>query len=224
MAEYATLAALKARVDLNSSTQHDAVLTSLIVASSKKLDRFCNRPDGFVAVATATARTFVGNGKAVLWIDECTSISMVAVKDAVTDTTYTDWTTSDWQAGRGDPLSPDLNHTPYEFLTVTPWGDYGYFTSGRYLGQRGFSPEPSATGRAVATVQITAKWGYAVAVPTDISEACLMQAVRWWKRYQSGMSDTLASGELGTLLYTSALDPDIAGILKAGRYIRHTVG
>ena len=224
MAEYATLAALKDRVDLNSSTQHDTVLLSLIVASSEKLDRYCNRPDGFLSVATATAHTYAGNGKAVQWIDECTSITTVAVKASVTDTTYTDWTTSDWQAGRGDPLSPDLNHTPYQFITVTPWGSYGYFTSGRYMGQRGFTPEPGSTGRGVATIQVTAKWGYATTVPTDIREACLMQAVRWWKRYQSGMSDTLASGELGTLLYTTSIDPDVASILKGGRYIRHTVG
>ena len=211
MADYATLAALKDRVQISAST-YDATLESLITAASRKIDRLCRRPDGFVALTTATARYYAGSGGPIQWIDECTNITTVSVKEAITDTTYTDWTTSDWAAGRGDSANPDLNHTPYEFLTVTPWGDYSYFPSGRF------------SGATVTTVKVTAKWGYATAVPYDIAEATLMQAVRWWKRLQSGMSDTLASGELGMMLYQMQLDPDIAGILRDGRYVRHTVG
>jgi len=50
-----------------------------------------------------------------------------------------------------------------------------------------------------------------------------MQASRWYKRYQSAMTDTLATGETGTLIYEKSLDPAIKRILVDGRYIRKTV-
>jgi hypothetical protein len=51
-----------------------------------------------------------------------------------------------------------------------------------------------------------------------------MQSARWYKRLQGAMSDALASADLGELLYVQKLDPDIAGILLDGRYVRPAVG
>ena len=64
MAEYGTLTALKDRIGTNV-TQHDTVLSSLIVSASQKIDRYCNRPDGFISLATAIARTFPGSGTGI---------------------------------------------------------------------------------------------------------------------------------------------------------------
>ena len=71
---------------------------------------------------------------------------------------------------------------------------------------------------------MTARWGYAATTPDDIVLACIMQVVRWLKRMEGVMSDALASADLGTLLYTQSIDPDIAGILKDGGYMRMVVG
>jgi hypothetical protein len=50
-----------------------------------------------------------------------------------------------------------------------------------------------------------------------------MQSARWYKRLQGAMSDALASGELGMLLYQKSLDPDIRRILVDGRYINSVI-
>ncbi|UCC74285.1 MAG: hypothetical protein JSV86_06940, partial [Gemmatimonadota bacterium] len=131
--------------------------------------------------------------------------------------------TGDWIAFTGDPESPDFNSLPYTGIMIDPDGTYSYFTSGSYTGRGGFRPTSTVT-RGTPTVRVKAKWGYASSVPYDVKEAALMQSARWFKRLQSSMADTLASGELGTLLYRQALDPDIRRLLIDGRYVRPPMG
>ena len=225
MADYATEQEIRNRIGKTTRTD-DATLEALATAASRAIDRFYNRPDSyFVADSTATARTYAGSGQAVQRIDDCVSISQVAVKDSVTDDTYTPWTTDDWQAGRGDPVSnPDFNRTPYTWIQCKPGGNYSSFTSGQYRGLKGFSIELDLASHAVPTVQVTAKWGGYASVPSLIKEAACMQVARWYKRFQSAMADSLAAPEFGELIYRQQLDPDVKFILRLGRYGRAAVG
>lgn len=234
MADYATITELKARID-KEHTDDDTILTAIITGASRAIDNYCNRPDGFVALTSAAARVYGGSGNAIQSIDECVEVTAVAVKDSVTDSTYTAWAASDWIAFSGDPEDPDFNGLPYTYLMADANGDYSVFTSG-YLGgyanqdyyfNNANSPRyhhNPRTARRQATVQVTAKWGYSVTVPAPIKEACCMQSARWYKRYASAFSDVLASGELGQLFYRQALDPDIGMILVDGRYVKPAVG
>ena len=230
MAGYATLAEVKARMQ-KTDTDADAFLTGTIDAVSRAIDNFCNRPDGFEASDAATARYLSGNGRAILLINECVEVTAVAVKDAVTDATYTAWITpttnmagdGDWLAFSGDPKDPDFNSLPYSALMTDLNGDYRTFTSGRFLGLRGFRPEGDAS-RSVPTVRITAKWGYSQNVPVPIKEACIMYVVRWYKREQGAMASVLASTELGTIEFFRTLDPDFNFITAFGRYVRPATG
>jgi hypothetical protein len=206
MATYATLSLFKAYLE-KTDTADDGMLSQLLGASSTAIDRYCKRPDGFIAVSTASARYYVGHGRDYQIIDECTSISSVEVKDSATDTTYTSWTTSDYDYAAGGPDSPDFNHTPYTVLFVKPSGGYSRFTRGTW----GRSRTP--------TVKVTATWGYATYCPDEIETACMMQAARWWKRLQGAMADSLASPEMGTLMYLKQLDPDVQQILIGGGYV-----
>jgi len=221
---YATVAVLKAEINLVSASD-DATLTRLLDAATRAIDRFCNRPDGFEADVIASARYYAGRGKPYELIGECVEISTVAVKDSATDTAYTAWTSpttsyagdGDWIPCTGDPTYPEFGVLPYTMLLTDPNGDYASFTSGRFSHRHGFRPT-STVSRGIPTVEVTARWGYSVLVPDDIEEACVMIAARWYKRLQSGQADTLASGELGQLLYTMKIDPDVALILTSGRY------
>lgn len=215
---YGTAIELRARID-KTSTVDDTVLTAIIAAAERNINRACNRPDGFEATDSA-ARIFTGQGKPYLLIDETPDISLVAVKDSSTDTAYTSWLPGDWIACRGDPRSPDFNSLPYDLLMVDPTGDESHFTSGFY----GMRVHSQGVRWGVPTVQVTANWGYSFVAPADIREACLMQAARWFKRFQSSMADVLASDELGALLYRQSLDPDIKRLLNDGRYIKPTIG
>jgi len=218
---YATPAELKAEMNINVTT-YDAVLTKALEGATLCLDQICNRPDGFVSDAVASARVFSGSGKNYQYIPECTSISLVAVKESITATTYTSWDTTDWISFRGDLEFPDFNSTPYEGLFIDfANGSESIFTSGRMSGGGGWgSGDRSAVVIAQPTVQVTAKWGYATTCPADIHEVCMMQAARWYKRFQSGMSDTMATAEFGALMYRQVIDPDVKLILSNGRRIR----
>ena len=99
-------------------------------------------------------------------------------------------------------------------------GKDAWFLSARVPSRLRYNPR-SAHG--LPTVRVTAPWGYAIATPPEIREATVMQAARWYKRMQSSMSDTLADGELGMLLYRKALDPSIQRILVDGRYVKRMV-
>ena len=206
MANYCTVSEIRAELDKSDVTD-DTVLIRLIQAATRNIDRACHRLDGFVADATATARTYMGNNDNFLRVDEFVGEASVQVKPAATSS-YEAWTTSDFIECAGDKRFPDYNPAakglPYTALRVDPNGDYSIFYA----------------DTEYPTVEVTARWGFATSVPPDIKEACIMQVVRWLKRLRSGMSDTLASTDLGTLMYTKSLDPDVLRILRDGRYIR----
>lgn len=232
---YATVAELRAHID-KVTTGDDAALLAMLEAATANIDRAINqfRPgyEYFNANPIADARTYPGSGLQYQRIDHCIEITLVAVKDAVTDSTYTSWAPADWIAYSGSHTRPNFNDLPYTGIMIAPGGDYSWFTSGRY-GSKKFFFAPSMDqqlsphfqqGRMTPTVQVTAKWGYSDSPPADIREACIMQAARWYKRLQSSMADVLASGELGQLLYQKSLDPDIKRILVDGRYMRPALG
>lgn len=219
---YATPQELRSQIG-KTSVLSDGDLETILAAAERNINRACNRPDGFLALTTATARRYAGSGRPYQFIDECVEVSLVEVKDSATDSSYDSWTSSDWIVARGDPEYPDYNSTPYDLVLVDPTGDESIFTSGKYTTRGGFRPRTDVH-RGVPTVRVTARWGYAAAVPDDIHEACLMQATRWFKRLEGAMADALASGELGMMLYRQSLDPDIKRLLVDGRYVRPTTG
>jgi len=231
---YATLAQFKAEIDLkDTDATWTATITRLLDSATGNIDRFCNRPDGFIADEVASARYYVGSGKPYQLVDEFVELPAVAVKGSSSDDedSYTAWTIgtlgttteADVFAVTGDPKLPDYVSTPYTMLIVGANGDHSVFTSGSYSFKSGFRPYTTVPG-GVPTVEVTAKWGYATTVPAEINTACIMQAARWFKRLQSAMADTLASSEMGTLMYTKGLDPAIQQILVNGRYVKPMTG
>jgi hypothetical protein len=216
---YATVEELREEIDKTSNTA-DLTLVRLLDAASRNIDRACGVEDGgFIADLSANARVYTGRGKPWLRIDPCTQITLVAAKESLTSSTYTSWASTDWIEFSGDAENPDFNSTPYDAIMVDITGDYTVFLSGLATVVAGFRFKPTTQEkRGIPTVQVTARWGLADTVPDDIRFATLFQAARWHKRLQAGGSDTLASGELGTLMYTKTLDPAVRRILIDGRW------
>lgn len=219
---YATAIELRAQMTKTSSLK-DTEIDALLAGAERTINRVVNRPDGFIADTVASTRIWAGSGKPYQFIDENVEITLVEVKDSPTDTSYTAWAATDWIAAKGGPREPNYNELPYDLLIVDPTGDEVIFFSGKLTTRGGFRPI-SDVSRGVPTVRITAKWGYSVAVPDDIKEACIMQAMRWFKRTEGAMSDALASAELGMLLYRQTIDPEIKLILFQGRYVKPMIG
>lgn len=224
---YATEAELRLQVERTGTQGAGASsnLQLLLDAASETIDGFCNRPDGFVADSVASARVYAGTGGTVQLIDECVEITQVAVKDGITSATYRVWAATDWIPFTGDPKDPNFNRLPYTGIMVNPGGSRLLFISGRLDAWPGFQPIlERATLRGAPTVQVTAKWGYSVAAPKRVQEACLAQAARWYKRGESSWADTLGSQDMGTLMFKKALDPDIEMMLVNGRLVRPAIG
>lgn len=223
-AEYCTVD--QVREDIGKvNADRDHIIRRDIKAASRVIDRVCNRiEDGFVAPSTAVTREFVGSGTRVQWIDEAAAISLVEVKTSRDTATYTAWAATDWRPATGDPRTPDFNRTPYQLLLIPSGSDYSIFTGGRTARMNGFRPLPDdeELGWVEPTVRVTAKWGYALVVPDDISLACSIQVARWFKRGESSWADTLGNADTGIIMYRKKLDPDIQLILKDGRWIRPT--
>ena len=224
MANYCTAAELRTQIEKTGTTGSgtDAALGVIIEAVSRSIDNYTNRPDGFVAV-TAAARYYTGLGHSYLLIDDCTTVTEVAVKDSYTDTTYTTWAATDWQAASGGPDRYNWNRTPYTMVVVLPTGDYSVFLDGMGNGRDLFTGLRTGEnyGRAVPTVKVTATWGYSAAAPAQIKQATIALSARWFKQGQGAWSDTLASPELAQLIYRKE-NVDIQMMLK--RFVRPAIG
>lgn len=211
MTVYATAAELRARFSNKADTADDTTLLALLTAASRAIDGFCHRErDGFEASDTATARTFVGGGGTVCWIDECVAVTAVAVKTSANETSYSSWATTDWQAGGGYPDNGRFT-PPYVWISILPTGSQTAFTNGRFGSY------------AVPTVQVTAKWGYAASGSTALNvvkEATIAQALRWYQRFKSGWTDTTANAEFGQQVYERVLDAHIQMMLVEGGLVR----
>lgn len=225
MANYATAAELRTQMEKTGVTgaASDTALGVILEAVSRAIDGYYNRPDGLVAPVVATARTYAGQGLPFIFIDDCIDVTAVAVKDSATDTTYTAWATTDWTPFTGDPEDPDFNTLPYTGVMVDPAGDHSVFTSGRFTTRGGFRPS-TGVARGAETVQVTAKWGYASAVPPAIKELTLVLAARLYKKGLSSHVDIVSSDQFGQMAYRELSATEIRLMLDGMRLYRPAMG
>ena len=228
---YSTLALLKLAMQ-KTDTADDSLLSIFLEASTRAIDNFCHRPDGFTAQTLATARFYRGSGGVAQYIDECVEIEAVAVRDSSLDTDFEAWTSpttnmsgdGDWFAFAGSEKEPNYNRLPYNAIMVDPKGDQSWFTAGStqdaYFGGR----TPSRVLAVLPTVRITAKWGYSVEVPEDIRAACQMQTMIWYKRQQGSGATILANSDLGSLEIFATIDPMVKLVLSMGGYVVPATG
>ena len=218
--EYATHGELKDRIK-KLGTASDHVIDAFLDAAKAFINDYYNRPDGFIALTTATARLYAGSGTTYQRIDDCIAVTALGVKDSATDSTYTSWASSDYILFSGSAKNPNFNKLPYTGLMIDPNGDYSHFTGSQFTNRRGFRPM-STVSRNVPTVQVTAKWGYSATVPPLIKEITIAMATVWFKQSEGAWADTLSSVELGQLLYQKE-NNYILGMLKRGRFKRPNV-
>lgn len=226
---YAEADDLRASLSQNS-TADDTVLEFLLDTASSFIDHHCNRKEyGFLALKTATALEFPGNGQRYIYIPECMAITVVKVKEDPTGTFETTIAAGEYRGFRGSPkrtTSIKYGRTPFHGVILLPGGSKASFIDGRYRARPGFKPiDDDIEVVYFPTVEVTARWGYADAIPNQIRTATIMQAMRWYKRMAGGMGDALASPDLGQMQFVKKLDPDIDAILHMTGLVRpHIIG
>lgn len=165
---YVTLVELKGYLSVGD-TVDDTVLTSSLAAASAGINDVCGRQ--FNDAGVASARLFRPRDHEVCWVDDfSTTVGLVVRTDLDADGVFEQtWTAADYELHPLNGVVSGVPGWPFEKLVAVAFTYY--FPSGRrdYLGS-GFG-----SIRRAASVQVTARWGWA-AVPEAIKTACKITA------------------------------------------------
>ena len=201
MADYCTFLEIKqsmpdSTLATMAGTEHATAFSAMITSASRLIDREVGRWANYFYPSTdGETRYFDGSGSHVQEIDECLSITTLAVSESgeICSTGYTTWVDTEYYvvpynyAALGQPFYK----LRLDRLKGTKSVFYGY-TKG---------------------IAITGIFGYSLTPPEDIKQACKIQVMRWYMRAKQAWQDAGASVELGQMIYVQQLDPDVKNIL-----------
>ena len=202
MADYTSINDVKADLPdsplfSSSDTNYDAVIGGMITAASRLIDREVGRwPNYFYPSTDDETRYFDGSGQVILDIDEAISLTSVSVSEGggTGSTDYSAWTEN-----------TDFYVWPYNYTALsTPIRELHIDWNG----------SKSTWTRYPKAVKVVGRFGYSATPPTDIAQACKIQAFRWFMRAKQGYQDAGANPALGQMTYVQQLDPDIREILR----------
>lgn len=191
---YCTLADVKAALRVSDSLD-DTLLEMAIESASRLVDGYCGRE--FYNAGTVT-RVYVPDTNFVTELDDFVSISQLKISSLADNNFDLTWDTSDYQT---EPLNGLIDGVRFPIDRVRAVGQYLFvLLSGN------------------ATVQVTGVAGWS-AVPIQVKQATVIQAMRIFKRLDSPLGITF--GELGAMRVSMRLDPDVAQLVEALRRIRN---
>jgi hypothetical protein len=159
---YASLDELKEYIDIDR-TDWDARLDDALVTASRAVDRYCGRQ--FNDAGSASARVFYPTRQKLALVDDFHTITGLVVKtDDNDDGTFEEtWTTADYQL---EPLNGIREGTPgWPYFMIRAIGD---------------SLDYPINQKGRATLEVTARWGWA-AVPPPVKTATLILAAETFK-------------------------------------------
>lgn len=192
MNEYATVAELKATLELSGESFADPDLTLALSAASRAVEAVtCRR--FWIDANTSSIRYYTPDSCKRVWIDDLVTLTEFAV-DATLTGTFTAWTqTTDFYL---EPLNAasDVPAQPYTSVRVAPF-------STRYL-----MPDYPRS------VRVTGKFGWS-AVPDEVKQATKMIAARLAKRSREAPFGVVGFGADGTAVRIATNDPDINMLL-----------
>ena len=187
MGSYVALSELKSALGITGSTDDD-FLNLAIDSAEESIDDLCGRV--FTAAGSASARTYRAQPYLAVTDDISTLTGLVVKTDTSGDGTFdTTWASTDIQA---EPLNNLVKGRSVNNLRAG-----GSYTFPVY-------------GDGLASVEVTAKWGWP-AVPDSIKQSALMLASRLYSRKASPMG-VIGVGDFGPVR-VSRSDPDIAHLL-----------
>jgi hypothetical protein len=217
--KYCTAAEVFGAFNQSDQTTDLTQMNRIIDAVSRLIDGYMNRQDyGFVALSTADANVYAGDGKNYLWIADCVSITTVKMKTSLSSSTYDyTFTTGEFIPFRGDSRRPQYNKTPYTGILIAYNATYPRFTGGNPANisrkwQR-LHPDSNDSDVSLPTVEVTAKWGYSITVPPLIKEACIIESMRLYKQQEAGMADAGFNPNMGETRFVKSLHPTVKDML-----------
>lgn len=194
--DYTSLASLKARLNI-PDTNDDVSLSAAITAASRFIDSYCNRRFGQDDVVVQ--RLYSPRAVFLLAVDDvATTTGLILESDDSQIGVFTTWT-----------LGTDFYMSPYNSLQESrPFTQIERAVSGK----RVFTRYPRS-------VRLTAKYGWP-SVPNTVSEACLIQAARLFRRGDSPLG-TAGIDTLGIVKVSTGIDVDVKELLLRFRRLQN---
>jgi hypothetical protein len=188
MSNYATVDELKGELHLSAGdTVDDTRLADVLTTVSTWIEDHCRQR--FWTTDKDEVRYFQTADHTKVWTGPLISVTELATDDDGTRSFAYVWTTADYDL---TPYNSALDSRPYYWIETTPSGVYLFPLYGR-------------------GVRVTGKFGWS-AVPAVVKRACLMQAIRFFKRPDAPFG-MVGSAEMGYSATISQLDPDVARLL-----------
>ena len=193
---YATLAQVKAALRITDSVD-DTLLEMAVESASRAIDGHAGRY--FYSSGTAT-RIYAADDASIVQIDDLGGTAITLQTDPDADGTWADtWAVTDYQLEPVNGIVDGLA-TPYTRIRAT--GDYNF---------------PTLNGEAL--VKVTGIFGWS-AVPTAITQACVIQSSRIFKRLDSPLG-VAGFGDMGAIRVSRYLDPDVEQLVAPFRKLRN---
>jgi len=193
---YATLAQVKSALRIQD-TVDDSLLEMAVESASRAIDGHAGRY--FYSTGTAT-RYYAADDSFITQIDDISGTALTLQTssggDGVFDTT---WTPIDYQL---EPLNGNVDGLAVPYTRIRAVENYLF---------------PVEDGQAL--VKVTAIFGWA-SVPIAITQACIIQASRIFKRLDSPLG-VAGFGDLGAISVTRDIDPDVAQLVAPYRRLRN---
>lgn len=201
---YASLADVKAAARITDSID-DSLLELSIESASREIDSYTERvfyQTG--SEGTPVARVYVPQDLYVVETDDIISVTTLKTDSNGDGTFDTTFDASDFQL---EPLNGLAGGIETPFTRIRAVGTYLWPTY-----------EPRNVDANQASVQVTGVFGFAT-VPTAVRQACILSALRQYKRYESP-TGVLGFSDLGAVRVGTKLDPDVERMIQPYRKVR----
>ncbi len=204
--DYIVLADLKAYLGLTVTT-YDPFLATCITSASRAIDKYCQRK--FWLDSVVVARTFVPDTLLDLDLGPGNDIGSTTGLIVKTDPSGTGnftitWASTDYQ------LLPQ--NAPSASPEAKPW------TALRAVGTKTFPWLINTWLTHLDRIQITALWGWPVAVPSDVVQATYIKAARLFHRKDSPQG-IAGFNDFGPVRLSRGEDGDVMSLLDGYRYL-----
>lgn len=201
---YCSLADVKAAARITDSID-DTLLELSIESASREIDSYTERvfyQTG--SEGTPVVRVYVPQDLYVVETDDIISVTTLKTDSNGDGTFDTTFNASDFQL---EPLNGLAGGIETPFTRIRAVGTYLWPTY-----------EPRNVDANQASVQVTGVFGFAT-VPTAVRQACILSALRQYKRYESP-TGVLGFSDIGAVRVGTKLDPDVERMIQPYRKLR----
>ncbi len=188
MADYCTLADIKARLD-RTDDRDDARISAIISVASKHVEQLTNREFS----TTTEARYFTADTGGCCEVDDLVSLTSLQTDENGDRVYERTWRLADYDL---EPANAASRGLPYTRIEIPPQGQLSFPTYRR-------------------AVKVTGTWGFP-SVPLAVSEAAILLTIRLLKRVDAPYG-VAGSPDLGEMTALPRQDPDVMALLAPYR-------